>query len=220
MAKQETKKEHTEPKKVEVKAASDIYEKIFNVQQAVVMAAKGGTNEHNRYNYAREIDIIDVVKPELGKQRLLVTSTTLAHEIFEKQKKVTVKFTLTDIDNKTSIEAVFVGEGEDKSGSIVGTPIAYTMALKYFLAKMFIVGTGDDAEVEKRKKNDVSNETPEVKFDKAVKMISKIKDHSVLVDYSEKLKTNKTFSNEQLTKLTNAINSRVDELNADQDAGK
>lgn len=220
MAKKEVKKETFEHKKVEVKMALDIYEKIFNVQQAINMAIKGGEHANNHYKYAREIDIIDVVKPELGKQRLLVTSTTIAHEIFEKQKKVTVKFTLTDIDNKTSIESVFIGEGEDKSGSIVGTPIAYTMALKYFFAKMFIVGTGDDAEVEKRKGKSVANEAPEVKFDKAIKMIAKITDHSVLIDYAEKLKTNKTFSNEQLTNLTKAINSRVDQLNANQDGGK
>lgn len=221
MTKTEIKKEAPAPKMVTVKDTPDIYEKIFNVQQAVGMATKGGNNEFNKYKYAREIDIIDVVKPQLGLQRLLVTSTTLSHEINDKQKKVTVQFTLTDIDNKTSIAATFIGEGEDKSGSIVGTPIAYTMALKYFFAKMFIVGTGDDAEVEKRKKSDVSNETPEVKFDKAMKMVAKIKDRAILMQYSEKIAESKTFSKEQLAKLQSAINSRVYQLDANQDtAGK
>lgn len=220
MKKQEVKKEAPAPKMVAVKDTPDIYEKIFNVQQAVGMATKGGNNEFNKYKYAREIDIIDVVKPQLGLQRLLVTSTTLSHEINDKQKKVTVQFTLTDIDNKTSIAATFIGEGEDKSGSIVGTPIAYTMALKYFFAKMFIVGTGDDAEVEKRKGKDVSNETPEVKFDKAMKIVAKIKDQGVLTAYGEKLVENKTFSKEQLAKLQATVSSRVDELNANQDAIK
>lgn len=209
------KNKKTATKKAETKKGVGLFEKIFNVQQAIAMAEKGGNNEFNKYKYARETDIITAVKPHLGAQKLVVTSNTVSHETIDKLKKITVEFCITDIESREFLKANYVGEGEDKAGSVVGTPIAYTMALKYFLAKMFIVETGDDAEIEKRK--NTANESVQVKFDKALKMIGKIKDHSVLIEYADKLKVNKTFSEAQVKTLSGAVSSRIDDLNANQD---
>ncbi len=194
------------------KNTKGIWEKIMNVQQGIKAARKAGTNEHNKFKYAREGDIIEAVKPLLGVERLAVFQTTKSHVQKEKKITVCVNFTLVNVDNPSEqLPSEVYGEGEDKAGSVVGTPIAYTMALKYFLAKTFMVETWDDAEF--AKKNARANETPDQKFEKAKNMILKAKGNDVagLIEYAQtKLKT-ASFSDKQKKELNDLISKKADE---------
>ena len=195
------------------KAPAGIYEKIFNVQQGVKTVMKGGKHEGSHYAYAREVDVVAEIKPLLGEQRLVVTGHTIARSRNEKLVSRTVQFTITNVDNpKEQIVSEWDGDGEDKSGSVVGTPISYTMALKYFLAKTFLIETGDDSERDttmpgKGKKKD---ESPEVLFEKAKRMIEGTKNIDGLIEYSENLKSSKTFNAAQKKELQDLISRKID----------
>lgn len=211
------KKSAKKAKIVNIKAVPGIYERKFNVASKVEMARKGGEHASNKYKYAREIDVIQAVKPHMIEERIWYTATTISHETTDKLKKIGVKYTLYCVDKpEEKLEEVFYGEGEDKSGSTVGTPIAYTMSLKYWLAKTFGIETGDDAEIEQKKGK--ANESAEAKFEKAKKMIAGTKKVDGLVAYSEKLKDSKTFSDEQKKELQKLINDKVDSIQSDQTA--
>ena len=202
---------------INVQKIADIYERKFNVAASIEMAMKGGTHEHSKYKYSRELDIIQAVKPHMIKERIWYSSTTISHEKNEKLKTIGVKYTLYCVDKpEDKIEEVFYGEGEDKSGSTVGTPIAYTMSLKYWLAKTFMIETGDDAELEKKRGK--TNESAEAKFEKAKKMIAGTKKVDGLLAYAEKLKDSKTFNDEQKKELHQFINEKVDSIQSDQTA--
>ena len=119
------------------KKSASLMEKILLIQAEVKMAEKGGKHASNSYKYARETDIIDATKPLLTKYRIALLMNTKSFTKTEKMSRVEVEFTLVNVDKESEKHvSVVSGEGEDKAGSVVGTPIAYTMALKYFLAKM------------------------------------------------------------------------------------
>lgn len=207
-------------KKAVKKAApkkANLYEKIYNVQHSVVMARKGGENTHHKFKYSRDTDIIDSVKGPMKEQRLTYIYTTdefVKNETDSKKRMLKIRFWLINVDNPVEREPYDVfSEGENKEGSVVGLPVAYTMALKYFLSKAFLIETGDDAEVDKRKgTKPAANETPEQKFEKAKKMIAGVRDVTGLIAYSLKLKEKNSFDKKQVAELQKLISSRVDEL--------
>ncbi len=198
----------------ELDSEQKFWQKMFNVQQAVQTVIKGGTNANHGYKYAREIDIISEIKPLLKEQRLVITSTTNYHErIGEKNNKISVEFTIRDVDCPSCFYvANYMGMAEDKAGSNVGLPIAYTMALKYFLSKTFLVETGDDVEAE-RKKGKGGDESTEAKFEKAKLMILKSSNVDGLIDYSETLRIKKSsFNDKQKKELNQLLDKRISEL--------
>lgn len=224
MAKQQKKKaEKKEVKKPVakrgVKKVENIYKKIFNVQSEIGTVLMGGENTHHRFKYAREKDVINEIKPLLRKEGLLVLATTKHVDTEDKKRRVKMKFTLVNVENPDEkISEIFHGEGENKEGSVVGLPVAYTMALKYFLSKTFMIETGDDAEKEGKKgAKTPANESPEVKFKKAKDMINKTNNIPGLIEYEEKLNDSKTFTKGQKTELSDLIKKRVDHLESKGD---
>ena len=199
----------------------NLMQKIFLVQQAVEIAKKEGRNEHHQYWYAKEINILDAVKPLLGKYSLLVTQTTVSHEIVDGLNKIGIDFTITNAANpEEKITERFYGTGADKAGTTVGTPIAYTMAVKYFLAKTFLLETGDDAEIEKRKKAGGNNETPEQKFTKAKGMIEKMNKVEGLLEYDKIAKQSESFTPAMKAEIHKLISTKVDAISNPKTANK
>jgi hypothetical protein len=197
---------------------ANVYEKIFNVQQAIHTVIKGGFNEHFKYKFARERDVTAEVKPLLGKEGLVVTHSLLKDEEIEHGSsssgakryltKLTFRFRITNIkDAADFVEADAIGYGQD--GEDKGAPKAYTMALKYFLSKQFLVETGDDAEQERGGKK----APPEDTFDKAKKMINATRNSDGLMEYAEKLADSKTFNPAQKKELLALCKTRVEALN-------
>lgn len=200
-----------------------IYEKLFNAQQTAGAVLKTGENTHHKYSYAKELDIIAEAKPVLKEQRLTYTFTTLkavTSDTDAKKRRLEVRFTLINVDNPSeTIVTDMVSEGENKDGSVVGIPVAYTMALKYFLAKILLLETGNDAEIQKldEKKNKESNKKTEDKdpneeYAKSMRLIKSTRNVDGLIEFSEKVKNGKFFNEKQKEDLIVCINARVDEL--------
>ncbi len=208
----------------------NIYEKIFNVQHGVKTVMKSGKNTHSNYEYATEKDFISEVKPLLKQERLLVIANTKTHTKVEKLHTVTVEFKIVNVDNPSEVDiSSFDGTGEDKAGSAVGLPVAYTMAVKYFLAKYFLNETGTDAEaqepevptaegapavhVAKTEAKKPSKEDLASSHSRAKAMIASTRNIDGLITYSEKLDgSDSRFTKEQKDELKTIIKNRINEL--------
>lgn len=204
-----------------VRAVPNIYAKVMNIQQSIHTVIKSGFNDHFKYKFAKERDVIAEVKPLLGKEGIAITHTVTKEEIVEHGTtstgakkfltKLTVKFRLTNVlDKDDYIEADAVGQGQDNEDK--GAPKAYTMALKYFLSKMFLIETGDDAEDTKGKGNKNPPAAPD-KFETAKRMIKESRNVDGLMEYMENLEGAKSsFTVAQKNQLKTAVNDRVKEL--------
>lgn len=212
-------------------AGANVYEKIANIQQDIHTVIKSGENTFHHYRYAKERDVIAEVKPLLGREGLVITHSVTAESEIEHGKtkagdpkyltKLTVKFRITNVkDPNDFVEADAIGSGQD--GEDKGVPKAYTMALKYFLSKMFLIETGDDAEKDERgsRKQTGRNAPPadtedaEGKFEKAKRMIRDSRNVDGLIEYQENLATAKksSFNATQKKDLLAAVKARISEL--------
>jgi len=205
---------------------ANVYAKIANIQHSIHTVIKGGYNEHFKYSFARERDVVAEVKPLLGREGLVITHTLKSEQETTRTRssgttayltKLTFTFRITNVkDPLDFVEADAIGFGQD--GEDKGAPKAYTMALKYFLAKMFLVETGDDAEETGRsagKKGAKGTTAPaEEKFETAKRMIKESRNTDGLLEYATKLKDGKTFNATQKKELNELIKTRIEELGA------
>lgn len=208
---------------------ANVYERIFNIQQAIHAVIKGGYNDHFKYAFARERDIVAEVKPLLGRERLVVTHSLLKEEEVPhgttsssgSQKfmtKLTFKFRITNIDEPTDfVESDGVGFGQDNEDK--GAPKAYTMALKYFLSKQFLIETGDDAEEGRGKGGKKDADSAANKFETAKRMIAGSRNLDGLIEYQEKLKAGKTFNAAQKKELEAQLKKRIGVLEGEPEEG-
>lgn len=188
-------------------------ERVFHVQQDVQTVVKSGFNEHFKYTFAQERDVIAEVKPLLGKYRLLLVHSVIHEEKTENLTKLNVEFTLINIDNPTeTLPGHAIGYGQDTQDK--GAPKAYTMALKYYLSKQFLIETGDDAENAGKARGGakMGEKDPIAEFDTARRMIAASRNIDGLMEWAEKLKVNKVFNKAQKIGLTQLIRTRVEEL--------
>lgn len=201
-------------------AQPNVYAKIANIQQGIHVVIKGGTNEHFKYKFARERDVVAEVKPLLGKEGLVITHSVLKEEEIEHGTtssgakkyltKLTIRFRITNVKDKDDfIEADAMGSGQD--GEDKGIPKAYTMALKYFLSKMFLIETGDDAEEERKGGKEKSTAADE-KFETAKRMIAGSRNLDGLLEYQDKLKNGKSFNPAQKKEIEVLLKKRIGEL--------
>lgn len=213
-------------------AGANIYAKIANIQQDIHTVIKGGYNDHFKYAFARERDVVAEVKPLLGREGIAVTHTLLSEQEIphgttssgspKYLTKLTFRFRLTNVKDKDDfVEADAIGSGQD--GEDKGVPKAYTMALKYFLSKMFLIETGDDSEQErgtgakgKRNAPPKAEEGAEEKFEKAKRMIRDSRNVDGLLEYQENLATAKksSFNATQKKELLSAVKARISALEA------
>ena len=201
------KKQKTAPK------AKGLYARIQAVQQEVRTVIKLGFNEFHKYKYTYERDYIAEIKPLLGKHGLVITSDVKEYKVEPVKTDsfigyVFLNFTITDLVSKQSLTVGFPGQGEDKGDKSL--PKALTMATKYFLAKTFLVETGDDSEQDK--KGQKTKLEPNEAFEVAKKMILATKNVAGLIEYDGNMKAGKTFNAKQKAELHTLINSRVTTL--------
>lgn len=200
------------PKTTKPKGAN-VYEKISNIQQDIHVVIKGGTNEHFKYKFARERDVIAEVKPLLGREGLVITHSLISESRDVDLTKLVIKFRITNVKDKEDfIEADGIGYGKDSQDK--GAPKAYTMALKYFLSKMFLIETGDDAEEEGKKGTKGSAQPVVEKFETAKRMVKESRNVDGLLEYANKLAEGKTFNQAQKKELNELIKKRIEELGA------
>lgn len=200
---------------------SNIYEKIANIQQDIHTVIKSGYNEHFKYKFAKERDVIAEVRPLLGREGIAITHTLLKEEEIEHGvtstgskkylTKLTLKFRLTNVkDIADFIEVDSIGSGQD--GEDKGVPKAYTMALKYMLSKMFLIETGDDAEQDKGKGDKKGADATADKFETAKRMINDSRNIDGLLEYVENLDKKSTFTVAQKSQLKTAVQARITQL--------
>lgn len=199
------------------RAQPNVYEKIANIQQSIGTVIKGGFNDHFKYKFARERDVVAEVKPLLKEQGLAITHSVLKEEEIEHGTtssgakkyltKLTIEFRITNVkDPADFVLSTAMGSGQD--GEDKGVPKAYTMALKYFLSKMFLIETGDDAEEEKKGGKGAGAPAAEI-FDKAKRMIADSRNLDGLIEYREKMREGKTFNAAQKKELEAALKTRI-----------
>lgn len=136
-----------------------LFRKLSLALAEVKRIPKSGFNDHFKYKYAQEGDILDGIRPILADVGLAlwtdVESQTREllpiHDKYnptnpDKTKlkwftKVKMKFTIACTDSGETISSTYYGEGEDDADK--GLYKAYTGATKYFLTKNFLISSGD-----------------------------------------------------------------------------
>ena len=118
---------------------------------------KRGYNDHHRYNYALEADVVSYLGPLMTKY-MVVTKVSVMIDKVERIDMGTTRggamMTLTRVplavefinadkpDERDVVE--WIGEGSDTGDK--GVYKAYTGGLKYLYMKWFLIATGDDPE--------------------------------------------------------------------------
>lgn len=123
--------------------------KLIEVVKAIPVVGKRGKNTFHNYSYAMEVDFLEAVRPLLVDRNILMTMsiTSIDIQAMEKEGKLTTIRTLhtfTDAETGESLSFEGAGQGTDKGDK--GIYKAQTGALKYALAKNFLISTGDDPE--------------------------------------------------------------------------
>lgn len=114
------------------------------------LVAKSGYNAFQKYNYVMEKDLLDAVREELVKNKLLITMSVESIERNKDLTTVRTKHTILDVDSGETLEVWSAGEGKDSTKDDVGgdkaCPKAITSASKYFWLKFFLLSGNDDPE--------------------------------------------------------------------------
>lgn len=127
--------------------------KLARVLAEVARVPKNGRNDFHNYDYVTESDLVDHIRGKLAEQGVaifpsVIDATTKEVEDARKRKNylttVSLKITLIDGESGDVMTTVWCGQGADASDKSYYK--AYTGAMKYFLMKTFLIGTGDDPE--------------------------------------------------------------------------
>lgn len=139
--------------------------KLLAIQSGITPVAKDGHNEFHNYDYATEAGFLAVLRPLLVQNDVVMMSSVLESQIikeFQDNKGklmfltwVKMEFVLIDAESGEEYRGFGQGYGLDNADK--GIYKAQTGATKYFLAKCFLIPTGDDPE----------NETPTTKVEKS-----------------------------------------------------
>jgi len=136
----------------------NIYQKISEVMKDVKYVQKTGYNSFHKYNYAKESDYIETLRPSLLKHGLVIVphTQTVQQRSLDTGELSTVEmeFRIVNIDNPEEFVTIpSAGQGMDKGDK--GVYKAITGAKKYMLSLAFLIETGDDAEEDSKLDEDL-----------------------------------------------------------------
>lgn len=218
----------------------NIHQRLFNAQEMTKTVLKLGRNETQKYNFAREQDVLNEAKPVLHACGILMLPPTVSNtrpiNEGEKDKEgrpamhrnmmACVTFTLVNVDNPADTIVTPIEMNAGDTGDKVITKII-TMARKYFLMQALQIPTGDDgdssdgSEKPEKKGKEAQGTAPQpgtkkpgLKYEEVLKMIEVSNNKDGLIEFSETLKNNKAFTTEQKKTLNQKINTRVDVLDS------
>jgi hypothetical protein len=141
---------------------------ICRVMGTVRSVPETGYNQHGRYKYASDADLLGALQPAMAEAGLAlvpraVASTTVPHGESKAgnakwRTDLVVTYDLLHVSGEsTQVQAPGCGiDGDDK-----GTYKAMTGALKYALRHLFLVPTGEDAERDRSDRSSSSNDRSE-----------------------------------------------------------
>jgi hypothetical protein len=134
-----------------------LFKKLMSVVEKMENTKKSGYNSHQKYHYSTEQDLIDSVRQLLIDNKILILTDSETKEVVKinkidskggtKESLVTVvntRHTFCDIETGYTYNIQGTGTGWDDTDK--GAFKAITGAMKYFLAKNFLVPGEDDAE--------------------------------------------------------------------------
>lgn len=127
--------------------------KLVNIMESLSGVPKKGFNNHQKYYYTREVDVLEALKKELiEKKIILLTSATLKDiQKTERDNKLsfltTVETTHTFIDSESGEQLTVTSVGSGYDNTDKGAAKAITSAIKYALTKTFMISDeGSDIE--------------------------------------------------------------------------
>lgn len=134
----------------ETPAKKTLVQKLAEVMGEVERVAKKGRNEHFRYDYATEADIVGAVREHMAAKSLMMVPSLEKSEWRDTGKtpivSILMRFTIYDGDSDQTLSFLIPAEGQDAADK--GYYKAMTGATKYALLKLFLIPTGDDPEHE------------------------------------------------------------------------
>lgn len=129
----------------------NLYQKLFNIMEAVDYIQKDKTNDFHKYNYASERAIKERIHEQLVKNKVLFIFNISNQRRDSNITFIDTAYKFIDVDSGEVLEGTFCGSGEDKGDK--GLYKAITGAIKYILTSTFLIPTGDDPENEKPDKD-------------------------------------------------------------------
>lgn len=134
-------------------APKTLVKKLAEVMLAVKGIKKSGWNDHQKYHYPTETDVVEKVREELAKRSVIaVPNLEESEEMRELQTRngkqfvtrVLMSYTFMCADSGEMLKFHFEGRGADSAEK--GIYKAYTGAQKYALMKFFLIPTDNDPE--------------------------------------------------------------------------
>lgn len=129
---------------------SSLIRKLAEVMAVVERIPKRGYNAFHKYDYATESDIVEAIRKEFVKHKIVMIPSVVSETrepVGDKGMVLTslgMKFAFFDGETGDNQEFEWRGFGTDKEDK--GGYKAMTGGLKYFLLKTFLLPTGDDPE--------------------------------------------------------------------------
>lgn len=141
--------------------------RLMKVIEGADYVQKKGHNREQNYSYAMEADFLDLVKPLLLENGIIPIPTynVIGNEQVQTQSgkpaclvTLELHLDLLDVHSTEMLTIKSIGQGRDPQDKAAYK--AMTGAMKYALAKAFLIPTGDDPEIDEVK------ETPAPKVEK------------------------------------------------------
>ncbi len=141
--------------------------KLLSIFETMGAVEKKGYNKHQNYYYMREVDVMEALKGQLIKNKIIMLTSSKFVDIQKKEGKdktefvTTVETTHTFYDTETgeTLPITSVGSGYDSSDK--GASKAITAAFKYGIQKTFMI-SDEGADIE----NDGETKQPPVQTPK------------------------------------------------------
>lgn len=127
-------------------ALASLYRKMGQVMGEVHRLSKSARNDFAGFDYTPSEDIKDQIRPLLARYGIALHLRLTGHERLEEGKlkitRVSVVYTLADVDTGATIETPWLGEAANAGDKGLYVAIAY--ATKYFLAHTFLISWGEE----------------------------------------------------------------------------
>ena len=165
-------------------AIASLASKLSAISAGMTRVPKSGHNSAQNYDFAREADVVDHIRPQLADRNLYIffsnegPSPSYEHRVSKNQNNqvwadVVLRATILDGDTGALISFTMPGQAVD-TGSDKAVFKAITGAKKYALMLAFNVATGDDPEDEQRETGRArSTKTAQNSADDAARQASK-----------------------------------------------
>lgn len=124
-------------------------QKLHAIMHELERIPKNGRNDFHKYDYVREADVSDKLKPLMVKYRVIMIPHLESFELVEGQKDLyqgKVVLTWMDVDGPDQYTQVVFAHGKDSTDK--APQKAITGAVKQGSLKLFQVSTGDDPELD------------------------------------------------------------------------